>query len=122
MSLATTPCHGLLASQLRRVQFGARAARVGQSEIGVCFKPSGGSRQLFAFTSQGHGPPPPAPIAIASGAWLDGVTTAADCVIDYYAYINKYSTGGYTYIGYGIGGPAYCFFYPANPAAHFNLK
>lgn len=58
----------------------------------------------------------------ASAQYIDGATPAADCVITYYGALSKYSSGGYTYVGYGIGGPAYCLFFPTNPAGYYVLK
>lgn len=58
----------------------------------------------------------------SSGSWVDGTTSAADCVVTYYGSLSKYSSGGYTYIGYGVGGPLYCLFFPGNPAGYFSLK
>lgn len=59
---------------------------------------------------------------VSSGQYIDGVTTAADCVIGWYGSLAKYSSGGNTFVGYGIAGPAACLFFAANPAAHFYLK
>lgn len=58
----------------------------------------------------------------ASAQYIDGATPAADCVISYYGALSKYSSGGFTYVGYGIGGPAYCLFFPTNPAGYYVLK
>jgi hypothetical protein len=58
----------------------------------------------------------------ASASTIVGSTSAANCILGWYGALSKYSTGGYTYIGYGIAGPAYCGFYPPNPALYFVLK
>lgn len=58
----------------------------------------------------------------SSASYIDGATSAADCVISYYGALSKYSSGGYTYVGYGTGGPVYCLFFPGNPAGYFTVK
>lgn len=59
---------------------------------------------------------------VSTGQYIDGVTTAADCVIQWYGSLAKYSAGGNTFVGYGVAGPTACWFLTSNPAAHFNLK
>jgi hypothetical protein len=58
----------------------------------------------------------------ASASFIDGVTAGADCVITWYTSLSKYSASGFTYVGYGVAGPAACAFFPANPAAHFQVR
>jgi hypothetical protein len=58
----------------------------------------------------------------ASASFVDGVTAGADCVISWYGALGKYSAAGRTYIGYGQLGPTSCLFFPANPAANFQVK
>jgi hypothetical protein len=60
--------------------------------------------------------------ARASASYIDGATPAADCIITYYGALSKYSSAGSTYVGYGVGGPIYCLFFPTNPAGYFVVK
>ena len=58
----------------------------------------------------------------SNALYVDGVTAGANCVISWYGALGRYSSGGWTYIGYGVLGPISCVFFPANPAANFQMK
>jgi len=58
----------------------------------------------------------------SNALYVDGVTAGANCVISWYGSLGKYTSAGWTYIGYGVLGPISCVFFPANPAANFRMK